>query len=247
MLAGIKDVLVISNPQHLDHFKSVLSDGYFLGMNIEYEIQDQPKGIGEALLIGENFINNDNVCLILGDNIFWGNYFSSVLKNVEKEFLRGANIFSYTVKNPEDYGVVELDKDHNVLSIEEKPSNPKSSLAITGLYFFDNNCVEKVKTIKPSQRNELEITDLNKLYLDESIIKCTHLGRGFTWLDAGTHENLLSASTFVQTIEERQGFKIACVEEIALSKGWIKKNELVDYLIDKPKSSYYEYIRALIS
>ena len=244
MLAGIKEILIITNPEYVDSFKGVLGDGSFIGINIEYETQDNPNGVADALIIGERFIDKDNVCLILGDNFFWGNYFSTLLCDINTSFKKGAHIFSYTVRNPKSYGIVEMSK-NNVISIEEKPKNPKSSLAITGLYFYDNDCVKKAKQIKPSVRDELEITDINKLYLDDNSLKCTHLGRGFTWLDVGTYENLLSASTFVHTIEERQGFKIACIEEIALSKEWITKDSLLNYIKKRPNSDYYDYIKAL--
>lgn len=244
MLAGIKEILIITNPEYLESFKGILGDGSFIGIDIEYETQENPNGVADALIIGERFIDKDNVCLILGDNFFWGNYFSALLCDININFKKGAHIFSYTVRNPKGYGIVEMNK-NNVISIEEKPQNPKSSLAITGLYFYDNDCVKKAKQIKPSVRNEIEITDINKLYLDKNNLKCTHLGRGFTWLDVGTYENLLSASTFVHTIEERQGFKIACIEEIALSKGWITKDSLLNYIKNRPKSDYYDYIKAL--
>ncbi len=212
MLAGIREVLIISTPRDLRCFEELLQDGKELGMSITYKVQEKPNGLAEAFIMGEEFIGKDSVALVLGDNIFFGQAFSPILKEAAK-LKKGAEIFGYLVKDPRAYGVVEFDKDRNVISIEEKPENPKSKYAVPGLYFYDNSVIEKAKSIKPSKRGELEITDLNRLYLEEKSLKVNLLGRGFAWLDTGTHKNLLQASNFIETIQERQGNYVACIEE----------------------------------
>ena len=226
MLAGIREVLIISTPRDLRCFQELLQDGSELGMKIEYRAQEKPNGLAEAFIIGEDFIDNDNVALVLGDNIFFGQGFTPKVEQAAR-LKKGAEIFGYLVKDPRDYGVVEFDKDRNVISLEEKPENPKSKYAVPGLYFYDNTVVEKAKSIKPSKRGELEITDLNRLYLKEKTLKVNLLGRGFAWLDTGTHKNLLQASNFIETIQERQGNYVACIEEIAYRNGWISRDELL--------------------
>ena len=226
MLAGIKDILIITTSRDISVFRDLFGDGNSLGMNIEYRVQENPNGIVEAILIGEKFIGNSSVSLILGDNIFFGQSFTILLKRLS-ELKKGAEIFGYSVKDPTAYGVVEFDKDMNVISIEEKPEYPKSKYAIPGLYFYDNTVVEKARKVKPSLRGELEITDLNRMYLEEKTLKVNLLGRGFAWLDTGTHKNLLQASNFIETIQERQGNYVACIEEIAYRNGWIDKKQLL--------------------
>ena len=241
MLAGIREVLIISTPRDIRCFQELLQDGSELGMKIEYKIQEKPNGLAEAFIIGEEFIGNENVALILGDNIFFGQAFTPVLKraaNLEK----GAGIFGYLVKDPREYGVVEFDENGNVLSLEEKPEHPKSKFAVPGLYFYDNTVVEKAKNLKPSKRGELEITDLNKLYLEEKALKVNLLGRGFAWLDTGNHKNLLQASNFIETIQERQGNYVACIEEIAYKNGWITKDELLKLAEPLLKTEYGKYL-----
>ena len=241
MLSGIREVLIISTPRDLRCFEELLQDGKELGMNITYKIQEKPNGLAEAFIIGEEFIGKDSVALVLGDNIFFGQAFSPILKEAAK-LKKGAEIFGYLVKDPRAYGVVEFDKDRNVISIEEKPENPKSKYAVPGLYFYDNGVIEKAKSIKPSKRGELEITDLNRLYLEEKSLKVNLLGRGFAWLDTGTHKNLLQASNFIETIQERQGNYIACIEEIAYRNGWITKEELLKLAESLLKTDYGKYL-----
>ena len=245
MLAGIREVLVISTPRDLNCFQELLQDGSELGMKIEYKVQEKPNGLAEAFIIGEEFIGNDNVALVLGDNIFFGQAFSSVLKNTAK-LEKGAEMFGYLVKNPRAYGVVEFDKDRNVVSLEEKPENPKSKYAVPGLYFYDNSVIEKAKSIKPSKRGELEITDLNRLYLEEKTLKVNLLGRGFAWLDTGTHKNLLQASNFIETIQERQGNYVACIEEIAYRNGWITEEEVLKLAEPLLKTDYGQYLVEIV-
>ncbi|WP_462425472.1 glucose-1-phosphate thymidylyltransferase RfbA [Fusobacterium varium] len=241
MLAGIKEILVISTPRDIDCFKELLGDGSKVGLKMEYAVQEKPNGLAEAFIIGEKFIRKDNVALVLGDNIFFGQGFSpKVQKAASLE--KGAEIFGYLVKDPREYGVVEFDKDKNVLSLEEKPEKPKSKYAIPGLYFYDNTVVEKAKNLKPSKRGELEITDLNKLYLAEGNLKVNLLGRGFAWLDTGTHKNLLHASNFIETIQDRQGNYVACIEEIAYKNGWITKEELIKLAEPLLKTEYGKYL-----
>lgn len=241
MLAGIKEILLISTPRDIECFRELLGDGKKIGINIEYAVQYKPNGLAEAFIIGEKFIGNDNVALILGDNLFFGQAFSPVIRESAKLKI-GAEIFGYLVKNPKEYGVVEFDDNRNVLSLEEKPEKPKSKYAIPGLYFYDNTVIEKAKGLKPGKRGELEITDLNKLYLMEGNLKVNLLGRGFAWLDTGTHKNLLHASNFIETIQDRQGNYVACIEEIAYKNGWITKEELVELAEPLLKTEYGKYL-----
>lgn len=241
MLAGIKDILIITTSRDIRVFRDLFGNGNSLGMNIEYRVQENPNGIVEAFLIGEKFIGNNSVSLILGDNIFFGQSFTILLKRLS-ELKKGAEIFGYSVKDPTAYGVVEFDKDMNVISIEEKPETPKSKYAIPGLYFYDNTVVEKARKVKPSLRGELEITDLNRMYLEEKTLKVNLLGRGFAWLDTGTHKNLLQASNFIETIQERQGNYVACIEEIAYRNGWIDKKQLLKLAQPLLKTDYGKYL-----
>lgn len=241
MLAGIKDILIITTSRDISVFRDLFGNGNSLGMNIEYRVQENPNGIVEAFLIGEKFIGNSSVSLILGDNIFFGQSFTILLKRLS-ELKKGAEIFGYSVKDPTAYGVVEFDKDMNVISIEEKPETPKSKYAIPGLYFYDNTVVEKARKVKPSLRGELEITDLNRMYLEEKTLKVNLLGRGFAWLDTGTHKNLLQASNFIETIQERQGNYVACIEEIAYRNGWIDKKQLLKLAQPLLKTDYGKYL-----
>ena len=245
MLAGIKDILIITSPHDAAAFKRLLGDGSNFGINLKFAVQENPDGIAQALVIGEEFIGSDNVCLTLGDNIFWGHGFTPILQDAIKRET-GATIFGYQVHDPERFGVVEFDDNKNAISIEEKPLNPKSNFAITGLYFYDNSVVQMVKEVTPSERGELEITGLNQMYLDNDQLNVETLGRGFAWLDAGTHESLLEASMFVQTIEARQGYKIACLEEIAYNNGWLSKDELLKISKRLSKNSYGKYIFSLL-
>ena len=241
MLAGIREVLIISTPRDIRCFQELLQDGSEFGMKIEYKIQEKPNGLAEAFIIGEEFIGEDSVSLVLGDNIFFGQAFTPILKKAAK-LEKGAEIFGYLVKDPREYGVVEFDENRNVLSLEEKPEHPKSKFAVPGLYFYDNTVVEKAKNLKPSKRGELEITDLNKLYLEEKALKVNLLGRGFAWLDTGNHKNLLQASNFIETIQERQGNYVACIEEIAYKNGWITKEELLKLAEPLLKTEYGKYL-----
>ncbi len=237
LLAGIKDILIITSPYDVDNFKKVLGDGSSIGVKFSYAIQEIPKGIAESFLIAEDFIENSPVALILGDNIFHGFGFSSMLKEVGKRE-KGATVFGYQVQDPERFGVVEFDENKKAVSIEEKPKNPKSNYAVTGLYFYDNNVVEYAKTLTPSLRGELEITDLNKIYLEKNNLKVEILGRGFAWLDTGTFESLLQAANFVQSMEINTGMKIASIEEVAYRMGYISKDQLIK-LADKYKQNGY--------
>ena len=243
MLSGIKDILIISTPDDLPNFKKLLGDGKNIGMNFSYKVQPSPDGLAQAFILGEEFIGDDDVCLILGDNIFYGHGLTRLLAssvvNCRNDL---ATVFGYYVKDPERYGVAEFDKNGNVISIEEKPKNPKSNYAVVGLYFYPNDVVKKAKTIKPSARGELEITDLNKLYLEEGRLKVELMGRGFAWLDTGTHESLLDASAFIQTIENRQGLKVACIEEIAYEMGYITKEEVLELAKPLSKNQYGQYL-----
>lgn len=244
MLAGIRDILIISTPEDIGGYQRLLADGTRFGINISYEIQPSPDGLAQAFIIGEEFIGADNVCLVLGDNIFYGQGFSPKLLNAsERE--SGATVFGYQVKDPERFGVVEFDGAMKALSIEEKPTKPKSNYAVTGLYFYDNDVVEIAKSIKPSARGELEITCINNAYLERGDLNVEMLGRGFAWLDTGTHESLLEASHFVQTIEHRQGLKVACLEEIAFNQGWLSKSDLLKIAKPMMKNSYGQYLAAL--
>ena len=248
MLAGIRDILIISTPQDLPGFKRLLGDGSEYGVNFHYAEQPSPDGLAQAFIIGEDFIGDDCVCLILGDNIFYGQGFHPMLvkavENAEKH--NKATVFCYYVNDPERYGVAEFDKNGNVLSIEEKPINPKSNYAVVGLYFYPNSVVEIAKNIKPSARGELEITTINQEYLEKQSLKVQQLGRGFAWLDTGTHESLSEASTFVEVIEKRQGLKIACLEEIAYKKGWITRDDILRLAETMKKTQYGQYLLDLI-
>lgn len=241
MLSGIKDILIISTPRDLPMYQTLFEDGSQYGLNIEYAEQPSPDGLAQAFIIGEKFIGNDQVCLILGDNIFYGPGFSTTLKRATGR-TAGATVFGYYVKDPERYGVAEFNESGQVISLEEKPSNPKSNYAVTGLYFYDNSVVAKAKALKPSPRGELEITDLNKIYLNEGLLNVELLGRGFAWLDTGTHESLHNASNYVETIEQRQGLKIACIEEIAYKKGFIDKEQLLKLAKELEKNQYGQYL-----
>ncbi len=244
MLADIKDILIICFEKHLDLYKGLLGNGAKYGLNIKYEIQDVPKGIADAFLVGEKFIRKDKVCLLLGDNIFWGQGFSSILQRCRR--VKGAKIFGYRVDNPSEFGVITFDSDGSPKTIEEKPKKPKNNLAIPGLYFYDNSVIDRAKKLKPSKRGELEITDVNKSYIDDGLLDIIELGRGFAWLDTGTPESLLEASNFVGMIEKRQGTKIACLEEIALKKSWITYSSLRKNIKKMPDSSYKDYLQKVL-
>ena len=246
MLAGIREILIITTPEDQSSFQRLLSDGSQFGIKIEYAIQPSPDGLAQAFIIGEEFIGDDSVCLVLGDNIFYGQSFTTKLKETVKN-LKGATIFGYPVKDPERFGIVEFDDNKKVLSIEEKPKVPKSNYAITGLYFYDNQVVDLAKQVKPSERNELEITCLNEMYLTQGLLNVEMLGRGFAWLDTGTHESLLEASQFVETIEKRQGYKVACLEEIAWNNGWLKDDDIIQLAKPMLKNDYGKYLISLIS
>jgi len=246
MLAGIRDILVISTPEDMSSYQRLLSDGAQYGVNISYKVQKSPDGLAQAFLLGEDFIGSDSVCLVLGDNIFYGQGFTPKLKAAAAK-QEGATVFGYKVKDPERFGVVEFDGNMKALSIEEKPRDPKSNFAVTGLYFYDNAVVEIAKSIKPSARGELEITSVNSEYLKRGNLSVEVLGRGFAWLDTGTHDSLLEASSFVQTIEHRQGFKIACLEEIAFNNGWLSEDEIRDIAKPLLKNNYGKYLVDLIS
>jgi glucose-1-phosphate thymidylyltransferase len=241
MLAGIKEVLIISTPEDIVRFEELLGSGTCLGMKFSYAVQESPNGLAEAFIIGEEFIGDDNVCLILGDNIFYGPGLTPKLENAAKKE-KGATIFGYQVKDPKRFGIVEFDENKNVLSIEEKPKHPKSNFAVTGLYFYDNAVVEIAKKVKPSDRGELEITSINQVYLERKELYVNVLGRGYAWLDTGTHESLAEAGQFVQTIEHRQGYKVACIEEIAHYKGWISDEELISLAQPLKKTEYGRYM-----
>ncbi len=245
MLAGIKEILIISTLQDIAKFEELLGDGSDWGIKLEYKIQSSPDGIAQAFIIGEDFIKDDNVCLILGDNIFYGDGFISLLRSAVT-LRKGALVFCYAVKDPCRFGVVEFDGNHNAISIEEKPRNPKSNYAVTGLYFYDNAVVEIAKNIKPSSRGELEITSINEEYLKKDKLKVELLGRGFAWLDTGTHDSLIEAGQFVQTIEHRQGYKIACLEEIAYNNGWIDKEKILEIAEPLSKNGYGQYLKKLV-
>ncbi|MEL0208747.1 MAG: glucose-1-phosphate thymidylyltransferase RfbA, partial [Gammaproteobacteria bacterium] len=244
MLADIKDILIISTKEDLPLYENLLKDGSQFGISIKYSVQPSPDGLAQAFIIGEKFIENDNISMILGDNIFYGQYFSELLKRASaKQF--GATIFGYHVNDPERFGVVEFDDNKNVLSIEEKPKSPRSNYAVTGLYFYDNDVIDIAKSIKPSSRGELEITDINKYYRDRGDLSVELLGRGFAWLDTGTHNSLLDAGQFVQTVENRQGLKIACLEEIAYNNGWISADQVLNQANSISKTSYGKYLHNL--
>lgn len=244
MLAGIKDILIISTPTDTPRFEQLFGDGHELGIHIEYKVQESPDGLAQAFIIGEEFIGNDSVCLILGDNIYYGGGLSKMLQRAAAKE-KGATVFGYHVNDPERFGVVDFDENMKAMSIEEKPEKPKSNYAVTGLYFYDNSVVEIAKNIAPSPRGELEITDVNKKYLEQGNLSVELLGRGYAWLDTGTHESLLEASTFIETIEKRQNLKVACLEEIAYRMGYINKEQLIELAQPLKKNEYGKYILRL--
>lgn len=245
MLAGIREILIITTPEDQVSFQRLLGDGGHLGILIEYAVQPSPDGLAQAFIIGEEFIGNNNVCLALGDNIFWGQGFSPILKKAAAR-PTGASVFGYQVKDPERFGVVEFDQDKKAISIEEKPLKPKSNFAVTGLYFYDNRVVDFAKNVKPSERGELEITSINQAYLETGELNVELLGRGFAWLDTGTYESLLEAASFVETIEKRQGYKIACLEEIAWRNNWLSNEQILKVANEMSKNSYGQYLAELV-
>lgn len=249
MLAGIRDILIITTPEDQAGFKRALGTGEQFGINLSYEIQPSPDGLAQAFIIGEEFIGNDSVCLVLGDNIFYGQGFTPKLKQAAENAKsgKGATVFGYQVKDPERFGVVEFDENKRAISIEEKPEHPKSHYAVTGLYFYDNSVVDIAKQVTPSHRGELEITCVNRAYLEQGKLNVELLGRGFAWLDTGTHESLLEAAQFVETIEKRQGYKIACLEEIAYNQGWLSKERLLAQANELRKNGYGSYLSDLIN
>ena len=245
MLAGIQDVLIITTPEDLDSFKRLLGNGAQFGIRLEYAIQPSPDGLAQAFIIGEEFIGDSNVCLVLGDNIFYGQGFTPMLKQaVARE--KGATVFGYQVKDPERFGVVEFDDQKRAISLEEKPQHPKSHFAVTGLYFYDNDVIQIAKQVKPSERGELEITTVNQMYLERGDLNVELLGRGFAWLDTGTHSSLLEAAQFVETLEKRQGYKVACLEEIAFNQGWLSKEQVLKIGHTMSKNSYGQYLISLV-
>jgi glucose-1-phosphate thymidylyltransferase len=246
MLAGIRDILVITTAGDLAGFQRLLGDGSEFGIHIRYAVQPSPDGLAQAFIIGEEFIGSDNVCLVLGDNIFYGQGFTPMLRRAAAN-PSGATVFGYQVKDPERFGVVEFDKQQRAISIEEKPVRPKSHFAVTGLYFYDNGVVDIAKQVKPSHRGELEITDINRAYLESDSLSVELLGRGFAWLDTGTHDSLMEAGAFVETIEKRQGYKIACLEEIALNNGWLNADDLQRIGSSISKNSYGQYLLSLVA
>ena len=244
MLAGIKDILIISTPDDISKYESLLGNGNKLGMNFSYKVQPSPDGLAQAFILGEEFIVNDDVCLILGDNVFYGGRLPERLQKsvIEVKNNQNAIVFGYYVNDPQRYGVVNFDKKGRALSIEEKPKNPKSNFAVTGLYFYPNDVVEKASKVLPSERGELEISSVNQMFLEEDRLKVEIMGRGYAWLDTGTHENLLEASTFIEIIERRQGLKVACIEEIAFEKGYIDRQQLIDLALPLLKNQYGQYL-----
>lgn len=245
MLAGIKDILIISTPEDIGKFEELLGNGSDWGINLEYKVQPSPDGLAQAFILGEDFIGDDSVCLILGDNIFYGQGFSPMLQKAAS-IKDGAVVFGYQVKDPERFGVVEFDKNKKAISIEEKPVSPKSNFAVTGLYFYDNSVIEIAKNVKPSERGELEITTINEEYLKQNKLEVELLGRGFAWLDTGTHDSLIEAGQFVQTIEHRQGYKVACLEEIAYNNKWISKEQVLEIAKPLSKNGYGKYLVELV-
>jgi len=249
MLAGIKEILIISTPNDIPRFKELFKDGSHIALNLKYKEQPVPNGLAEAFILGEEFIGREDVCLILGDNIFYGHGLPDILKK-SKEIVKEENkavVFGYYVSDPERYGVVEFDRNGNVKSIEEKPKNPKSNYVVTGLYFYPNDVVKKAKDVEPSWRGELEITSVNEMYLKENRLKVELLGRGFAWLDTGTHESMLEASNFIEVVERRQGLKIACIEEIAYNNGWIDKEDILKLAQPLKKNQYGKYLIELVT
>ena len=244
MLAGIREVLIISTPDDIDGFKRLLGDGAQFGIQLEYAVQPSPDGLAQAFIIGEDFIGDSNVCLVLGDNIFYGQGFTPMLRQAVAR-QKGATVFGYQVKDPERFGVVEFDEQKRALSLEEKPKVPKSHFAVTGLYFYDNDVIQIAKQVKPSERGELEITTVNQMYLERGDLNVELLGRGFAWLDTGTHSSLLEAAQFVETIEKRQGYKVACLEEIALNNGWLSKEQVLEIGQSMSKNDYGQYLISL--
>lgn len=245
MLAGIQDVLIISTPDDIEGFKRLLGDGSEFGIRLSYAEQPSPDGLAQAFIIGESFIGDSNVCLVLGDNIFYGQGFTPLLRQAVSR-QKGATVFGYQVKDPERFGVVEFDEHKRAISLEEKPKNPKSHFAVTGLYFYDNDVIQIAKEVKPSERGELEITTVNQKYLERGDLNVELLGRGFAWLDTGTHESLLEAAQFVETLEKRQGYKVACLEEIALNNGWLSSEEILKIGQSMSKNSYGQYLISLV-
>lgn len=245
MLAGIREVLVISTPEDIEGFKRLLGDGSQFGMELSYAIQPRPDGLAQAFILGEKFIGQSNVCLVLGDNIFYGQGFTPMLRQAAAR-QKGATVFGYQVKDPERFGVVEFDEQQRVISIEEKPQNPKSNFAVTGLYFYDNDVIQIAKQVKPSERGELEITSINQAYLERGDLNVELLGRGFAWLDTGTQGSLLEAAQFVETLERRQGYKVACLEEIALNNGWLSKEQVLAIGHTMLKNGYGQYLISLV-
>jgi glucose-1-phosphate thymidylyltransferase len=245
MLAGIREILIITAPEDESAFRRLLGDGSSFGISLQYAVQPQPEGLAQAFLIGERFVGNDGVCLVLGDNIFYGQGFRLMLETAAAKQC-GATVFGYQVKDPHRFGVVEFDDQRRVLSVEEKPSHPKSHFAITGLYFYDNQVIEMARAVQPSARGELEITCINQMYLDSSMLQVELLGRGFAWLDTGTHESLMEASQFVETIEKRQGYKIACLEEIAFRQGWLTSEDVERIASGMKQNVYSRYLMSLL-
>ncbi|MND67371.1 Glucose-1-phosphate thymidylyltransferase 2 [compost metagenome] len=246
MLAGIREVLIITTPEDVDSFKRLLGDGSLFGIELTYAVQPSPDGLAQAFIIGENFIGQSNVCLVLGDNIFYGQGFTPMLKQAIAR-QQGATVFGYQVKDPERFGVVEFDQNKCAISLEEKPKHPKSNFAVTGLYFYDNDVIQIAKQVKPSERGELEITTVNQMYLERGDLNVELLGRGFAWLDTGTHESLLEAAQFVETIEKRQGYKVACLEEIAFNNGWLSAEQILEIGQSMSKNEYGQYLISLVS
>ena len=245
MLAGIQDVLIITTPEDKDGFERLLGDGSQLGIRLQYAVQPSPDGLAQAFIIGEEFIGDSNVCLVLGDNIFYGQGFTPMLKQAVARG-KGATVFGYQVKDPERFGVVEFDEQRRAVSLEEKPLKPKSNFAVTGLYFYDHDVIEIAKQVKPSDRGELEITTVNQMYLERGDLNVEQLGRGFAWLDTGTHSSLLEAAQFVETLEKRQGYKVACLEEIAFNQGWLSKEQVLEIGQSMSKNDYGQYLISLV-
>ena len=246
MLAGIQDILIITTPEDKESFERLLGDGSQFGVRLQYAIQPSPDGLAQAFIIGEDFIGDSNVCLVLGDNIFYGQGFTPMLKQAVAR-AKGATVFGYQVKDPERFGVVEFDEQKRAISLEEKPKQPKSHFAVTGLYFYDNDVIQIAKQVKPSERGELEITTVNQMYLERGDLNVELLGRGFAWLDTGTHASLLEAAQFVETIEKRQGYKVACLEEIALNNGWLSKEQVLKIGQSMSKNDYGQYLISLVN